>query len=215
MKTKLIELGHDCWQMLTEVPGWPDAPKKIRVRRAIPILLPCVLIALLMGWNSVIRDPAIRTERASQRALLDQEKELDALRLGVSDQQAAELSERAAQAGKQILKGATDLPPILDNFKKMANERHWEGNFQASDLSTEARQSAGPLNSYAVRAKLTAVPGDPDAFSALIALLDEFSSSEKRIDLTRLSIRADEQGRYTAELNLRLVGRNLDEKTAQ
>lgn len=215
MKTKIIELGQDFWQMLTEVPGWPDAPKKIRVRRAIPIILPCVLILLLLGWNSAVRDPQIRNERTSHQALVAQEKELDALRVSISEQQAADLSARAAMAEKQILKGTQDLPPLLENFKKMANARRWDGNFQASDLSTEAGSTPGPLNFYAVRAKLSSAPGNPEAFSALIALLDEFSASEKRIDLTRLSIRADEQGRYTSELNLRLVGRNLDEKTPQ
>jgi len=215
LKTKIIELGQDCVQMLTEVPGWPDAPRKILIWRAIPILLPCALILLLLGWNSVIRDPQIGNERSSHQALVAQEKELDVLRTSVSDQQAAELSARAVLAEKQILKGANELPPILENFKKLANDRRWEGSFQASDLSTEAKEPTGPLNFYAVRAKLSAAPGNPEAFSALIALLDEFSASEKRIDLTRLSIRADEQGRYTSELNLRLVGRNLDEKTPQ
>lgn len=215
MKTKLQELGQDCWQMLTEVPGWPDAPRNMRIWRAVPIILPCVLILLLWGWNGLIRDPQIQRERASHQVLLEQEKELDALRLSVSEQQAGELSARAALAGKQILNGAKDLPPLLEKFKKMANDKDWSGNFQASDLSTEAKEANTPLSFYAVRAKLSAGPGNPEAFTALVALLDEFSAAEKRIDLTRLSIRADEQGRYAAELNLRLVGRTLDEKTPQ
>ena len=215
MKTKVVNFGLACWQMLTEVPGWPDAPRGVRLRRALPIVIPCTAILLLLLWNKAVRDPRIEQERALHQTLVAQEKELDALRVDVSDQQAAELSARAALAEKQILRGAQDLPPILENLKKMANSRRWEGNFQASDLSTEAKAETAQLNFYAVRAKLSSAPGNPEAFSALIALLDEFSASEKRIDLTRLSIRADEQGRYTSELNLRLVGWNLDAKTPQ
>jgi len=201
--------------MLTEIPGWPDAPRKMRIWRAVPLVLPVVAILLLLGWKNLIRDPRMDAERASQQTLRDQEKELDALRLSVSEQQAEELAARSVMAEKQIISGAGNLPPILEKFKKMANDHAWVGNFQASDLSTETRESNALLNFYAVRARLSAGPGNPEAFSSLIALLDEFSASEKRIDLTRLSIRADEQGRYTAELNLRLVGRNLDEKTTQ
>ncbi len=215
MKTKFNEIGQDFWQMLTEVPGWPDAPRNMRIWRAVPIVLPCVVILLLLGWNNLIRDPQMEGERASQQVLRDQEKELDALRLSVSDQQAGELSARAALAEKQIVNGTKDLPPLLEKFKKMANDREWSGSFQASDLSTETKESNSALSFYAVRAKLSAGPGNPEAFTSLIALLDEFSASEKRIDLTRLSIRADEQGRYATELNLRLVGRNLDEKVTQ
>lgn len=215
MKTKIQEFGQDCWQMLCEVPGWPDAPNNMRIWRAVPIVLPCVLILLLLGWNALIRDPHVQSERASHQVLLEQEKELDALRLNVSEQQAGELSARAELANKQILKSAKELPPLLEKFKKMANDKNWSGSFQASDLSTDAKESSALLSFYAVRARLSAGPGDPEAFTALVALLDDFSASEKRIDLTRLSIRADEQGRYAAELNLRLVGRTLDEKTPQ
>jgi hypothetical protein len=215
LKTKLANFGRDCWMLLTEVPGWPDAPKKVRLRRALPILVPCVAMLLILAWNGLVRNPFIQTERASQRALLAQEQELDLLRMSVSEEQAGELAAQATQAERQILKDQQELGPILEDFKKQANDRRWEGNFQASDLSTQAAVSDGQLTFFPARAKLVSPAGNPEAFTALVALLDQLSASEKRIDLTRLSIRADEQGRYTAELNLRLVGRSPDEKTTQ
>ena len=199
--------------MLTEVPGWPDAPRQVRLRRALPILIPSAAILLLLAWNGVVRDPHILSERATHQALLTQEKEIDALRLGVSEQRAGELSARAAQIERQLLKGPQELAPILEAFKKQAAERHWAGSFQASDLSTGSPVPNAEITFIPVRAKLTASASNPGAFSDLIALLDYVSSAEKRIDLTRLGIRADEQGRYTAELNLRLVSRSPNEKT--
>lgn len=199
--------------MLTEVPGWPDAPKQVRLRRALPILIPCAAILLLLAWNTIVRDPHILGERATHQILLAQEKEIDALRLGVSEQQAGELAARAAQIERQLLKGPQELAPILEVFKKQAAERHWEGSFLASDLSTGSPTPNAEIIFIPARAKLTASSSTPEAFSGLIALLDQVSSAEKRIDLTRLWIRADEQGRYTAELNLRLVSRSPNEKT--
>ncbi len=213
MKTKLVSFGHDCWEMLTEVPGWPDAPRQVRLRRALPIFIPCAVLLLLLTWNKFVRDPHLQGERAVHQTLLAQEKEIDALRLSVSEQRAGELSARAVQVEQQILKDPKALGPVLDGLKKQAAELHWDGSFLPSDLSTGTAAPDTQLAFIPVRAKLTSVATNLEAFSALIAILDQFSRSEKRIDLTRLAIRADEQGRYTAELNLRLVARSAHEKT--
>ena len=202
--------------MLTEVPGWPDAPKKMRLRRALPILIPCGVILLLLGWNKLVRDPHIAGERASRQALLTQDKEIETLRLSVSDQQAAELSARTAQVEKEVVNDPKELGSVLEDLKRRATALHWEGNFQPSDLSTgAAKDSAAPVVFLSARAKLTSALGNPEAFASLLTLLDQVSASENRIDLTRLAIRADEQGRYTTELALRLVSRNSHEKTPQ
>ena len=200
--------------MLTEIPGWPDAPKKVRVRRSLPILVPCVVILLLLVWNKTVRDPSMRNERASHQALLDQDKEIDALRMSISEQEAAELAAKSAKAERQILKDPAEVAPILKKFKDLAVEKHWEGSFQPSDLSTgTAPDSDAQLVFSFARAKLASPPENPQAFSSLLALIDQFSAADKRIDLTRLDIRADEQGRYLAELNFRFVRRASHEKT--
>ena len=104
---------------------------------------------------------------------------------------------------------------MLQTLKQEAAARRWEGNFQSADLSTGTPSGDGQLTFFPVRAKLSATAGDVEAFSSLLTLFEQFSAAEKRIDLTRVGIRADEQGRYTAELNLRLVGRTPNEKATQ
>ena len=80
MKTKFITFGLACWHFLTEVPGWPDAPKWMRWRRALPLLVPCVAILLLLLWNVALRDPQIRAERAAHQPLFSLEEEIADLR---------------------------------------------------------------------------------------------------------------------------------------
>jgi len=203
--------------MLTEIPGWPDAPKKIRFRRALPILIPCALSLLLLAWNKGVRDPHRRHERESHQALLDQDREIEILRLGFSEQQAGELSARMTRAEREILKDSTELIPVLEGMKQKAKERQWEGGFQPYDLSaTDAPATPDEaLLFLSARAKISPASENREPFSSLLALLDVFSAAEKRIDLTRLGIRADEQGRYTAELNFRLATRSPHEKTPQ
>lgn len=135
MKTKIVNFGRDCWQMLTEVPGWPDAPRRVRFRRALPILIPAAAILLLLAWNKGVRDPRIEEERASHQALLTQEKEIDLLRATCSEQQAVELTARAAKVAQMVLNDPKDLGPLLKELKKEAAERLWDGAFQTSDLS--------------------------------------------------------------------------------
>ncbi|MEO6992683.1 MAG: hypothetical protein ABI273_03545 [Lacunisphaera sp.] len=215
MKTKLINFAQNCWQMLTEVPGWPDAPKKIRIRRSLPIVIPCTLILLIVLWNKGVRAPSIASEREANQALIAQQKEVESLSLAISEEQAGELSARTAQAQKQTVSDSKELAPLLENMKQQAAKKLWEGNFQPSNLSST--DDVPPPDSLIfflpARAKITASAGNKAAFVSLLALLDQFSSAEKRIDLTQLGIRADEQGRYTADLSFRFVARTPHAKT--
>ena len=201
--------------MLTEVPGWPDAPKKIRIRRSLPIMIPFVLIVLILVWNKAVRDPSVAAERASRQALIDQQREIEGLSLTISAEQAGELATHSAQAAKQVVGEVKELTPVLEAMKHQAAEKGWEGSFQPSNLSsTDDVPATDALVVYLpARAKITAAAGNKDAFTSLLGLLDQFSAAEKRIDLTQLDIRADEQGRYTAELGFRFVGRTPHAKT--
>lgn len=215
MRTKIVTLANDCWQALTEVPGWPDAPTRVRFRRVLPLLIPCVVMLLLSMWNKGVRDPHRQNEKISQQALLAQDNEIETLRLTSSDRQADEVAARAAQVARLILNEPQELEAILQGLKKEAADRHWDGTFQASDLSISAATPDKQLIFLPARAKLTSGPGNADAYSGLLVLLERVSASGKRIDLTRLAIRADEKGRYMVELNLRLIGRSPHEKITQ
>ena len=215
MKTKLINFVLACWQLFTEVPGWPDAPRAMRLRRILPVIIPCLAMVLLAGWNVAIRDPRIRSERAVHQPLLALEDEIASLRLSFSEQQAEDLAARSAGVAKLLLSGPAELGPLLHTFKKEAATRHWEASFIAGDPAGELPEADAQVFFLPVRGKLAAAAANPGSFPALIALLERFSSDEKRIDLTRLAIRADEQGRYAVELNLRLACPRLHEKIAQ
>ena len=215
MKTKLINLAQLCWHLLTDVPGWPDAPQWMRWRRALPLLLPCAVILLLVIWNTAVRDPRIRAARAVHQPLFAMEEEIATLRMACSEQQAAELAARSAGAAKFLLRSPAELAPILRELKKEATDRHWEANFQASDTSAETPAADAQVDFLPVRAKLAVTSAKAGSFPELIALLERYSSTGKRIDLTRLAIRADEQGRYAVELNLRLACQRIHEKTSQ
>jgi hypothetical protein len=196
LKTELINFGLACWHLLTEVPGWPDAPRRMRWRRVLPIIIPCAALLLLAGWNAAVRDPHIRKERANHQPLLSLEEDI-------------------AAAARLLLGTPAELGPLLHTLKTEATGRHWEANFQAGDASAETPEPDAQVIFLPVRARLSSAPGGPGPFPALIALLEQFSSAEKRIDLTRLAIRADEQGRYAVEMNLRLACPRIHEKTAQ
>lgn len=170
---------------------------------------------LLLIWNLAWRDPHIRKERATHASLLAMEEEIATLRLSCSEQQAQELTTRSAEVAKRLLGGPAELPPLLQTLKKETIALRWGANFQAGEVSGDTPAADDQVIFLPVRGKLTSPTGNSASFPALIALLEHISSSEKRIDLTRLVIRADEQGRYAVELNLRLACPRLHEKTAQ
>ena len=215
MKTKILNFFSTGWQVLTEVPGWPDAPRSVRFRRALPFILPCVAILLLTGWNYAVRNPQMVAQRAAHGPLLALKDEIDALRLDCSDRQALEVAARAAGVSRMILDGPQQLGPILQLLKKEAADRHWEANFQAGEVADGALPAGAQLIFLPARAKLAPPAGQPGSVAGLLALLEQYSAAEKRIDLTRLAIRADEQGRYAVEVNLRLACFVPNEKTAQ
>jgi hypothetical protein len=58
------------------------------------------------------------------------------------------------------------------------------------------------------------VVGNPAPFSTLLGVFNQISLGNKRIDLTRLGVRADEPGKLEVELNLRIACRAPHEKTS-
>ena len=215
MKTKLNNFFQDCWQTLTEVPGWPNAPRKVRLRRTLPLVVPFVLMLLILAWNKGVRDPHIQSVRQSNRGLSIEQGEIDSLGLKSSEQQAAELSAHAVQVAGLVLKEPGEIAALLQELKKDAAAGHWDGTFVATDASGAVVSPETNLIYLPVRAKLASSEKNPAAFAALLVLFEQLSTAQKRIDLTRMGIRADEQGRYTVELTLRLMSRIPNEKTPQ
>ncbi len=203
MKNKLHQFALDCWHILTEVPGWPDAPRRVRLRRLLPAVIPVAGMLLLFSWNHLWTQPRIRAERTVYQPLLALEKEVADLQLSGTDSGAAETASRTNEAARTLFANPKQLLPVLDEFTKTAQARGWEASFQALPAPAAPPASEAALYFVTARGKLVPSAGNAQAFSSLLGLLEQFSPPNRSIDLTRLMIRADEQGRQTAEVILR------------
>jgi len=129
LKSNLVKFGQAIWLILTEVPGWPDAPQRLRVRRLIPLVIPVAAMALLFLWNVAWHQPRIQATRTAHQPLLALEQEVANLRLLVSDLQATELSEHAAKSARILLPEPSQLTPLLETLTAKAHARGWEATF--------------------------------------------------------------------------------------
>jgi hypothetical protein len=215
LKIEFPRLFRRAWLALTEVPGWPDAPRWVRLRRMMPMIVPCVAALGLTSWTMFVREPAKRAERAAYQPLIELEDDVAALQLACSEQQANELQARADEVSTLLLSSADDAPAFLDGFRASIRALGWEATFQNYDAATEPPAADALVGFAPARVRLTPVNGAPAPFPALLAALEQFLSARKRIDLTRLAVRADEPGRTTAEVNLRVAFLVTHEKTPQ
>ena len=215
MKNKLRPFLRSAWLLLTEVPGWSDAPLAVRLRRTVPIVLPCAGIAAVLTWNFAWQAPQIRAQREAHAPLLALEAEIASLQLASSEQQAVELAGQAEQAAHLLLSTPAELAPLLRGLKKEATDRGWDASFHPGEPVTETTGTVARISYQPVRVKLTRTAGPTETYVSLLALLERFSTSGKRIDLMRLAIRADENRWQSVEANLRLACLPLHEKTSQ
>jgi hypothetical protein len=132
-----------------------------------------------------------------------------------SDQQAVEAGVAAEKAGTVLLASPDEVPALLARLRDSIRAEGWDAVFQAYDaLPVEAGADATPVQFVAARAKLVPVEGHPAAFQTLLGIFDQFSMPDRRIDLTRLGVRADEPGKFEVELNLRIACRVPDEEAS-
>jgi hypothetical protein len=215
LKNKLPPFLHHLWLLLTEVPGWSDAPLSVRLRRTVPVVVPCTGIAVLLTWNLAWHTPQVDLQRAAHAPLLALEAEIESLQLASSEQQTIELTAQAEQVSRQLLQTPQELAPFLRTLKKEATDRGWEASFHPGELLVEAMEPGVSIAYQPVRVKLAPAAGHAEAYASLLALLERFSTAGKRIDLMRLAIRADENRWQTVEANLRLAYPILHAKTPQ
>lgn len=205
MKAELISKLKAGWCILTEVPGWPDAPFGARFVRSLPIVIPTIAIIGIAVWDLAYYAPKRAEQRALIAPLAQLEQEISALQIASSEQQVAELAVRSATASR-LLVDATDVPALFKELKAAAAAKGWDATFVRGEVAEEAPGDAPSGIMYLpVRAKFRAQPGNTDRFSSFLTFLDQLSSGGKRIDLTRVAIRADESHWQTVEANLRLV----------
>jgi hypothetical protein len=207
LKTRFLSFFTRIWLVLSEVPGWPDAPLTVRLRRIAPILVALIGVVAIVAWERGWRDPERHRIRASHSPLVGLDEEINQLRLVCSDQQAAESATEAEAAAAILLDSPDEVEAMLRDLRDRIRAQGWEAVFQAYDATTDVPETAGAVQFVVARASLTPVEGKPAAFQSLLGVFDQISAAHKRIDLTRLGVRADEPGKLEVELNLRIACR--------
>ena len=205
MKIKLMAWLRTSRRILTEVPGWPDAPVGMQLRRAMPVLVPCAAMVLLLDWQLLVHAPRVREQRTALAPLVALETEVETLKIACSGQQVEELAAGAALASRLLIDAPAALPDFLAALKTNAAGHGWEANFVAADVGGSVPFDGAVVGYLPVRAKMVPLPGNADVFGSFVELMARFSGSEKRIDLIRLSVRADEDRWQLVELNFRLA----------
>jgi hypothetical protein len=203
------------WRLLTDVPGWPNAPRSVRLRRILPIALPCAGLILLFSWKLTVIDPRKRADALAHQPIQALVDDIASLRLDCSDQQAVEMAELADKTSNLALAEAGEMSKVLASIRQLAEDRGWAANLQSSESADEPPAPDAQLAFMQARGRLSSATGHHGSFASLLALLEQLSVAEKRIDLMRLTIRADEKGRYAVEVNFRLARLVTHEKTAE
>ena len=113
-------------------------------------------------------------------------------------------ADRAAAASHLLLASPADVPIFLQALKADATRGGWDATFIASDPANSPPPEGAVVGFVPVRAKLVPLPANQEVFASLLQFTERLSASEKRIDLIRLSVRADEHRWQLVELNFRL-----------
>jgi hypothetical protein len=212
LKNNLVRFFVNIWLVLSEVPGWPDAPLALRMRRNAPMLIPLIGVVALAGWKLGWISPEMEADQLGGAPLVALDEEVAALRLACSEQQAAEVAAQSRAAAATLIDSSVDVAIYLRQWREKIRASGWEATFQAYDAPVGPDAEAGGVVFATARATLLPVAGRPEAFSALLGIFDQISGADKRIDLTRLGVRADVPGKLEVELNLRLACRAVHEK---
>jgi hypothetical protein len=181
----------------------------LKIKLLLPLLVPAACAAALLGWRWTVFAPEVRSEREARRPLQDLEQETARLRGEISAREAADLGRRARELAAALPQTPETLAPALEGWRKRIAAARWEGAFSPG----EPGQGAGWAP---VRLQLRPGAENDRPWASLLVILDEFSAPEAHIGLTRLAVRADEGGTYSAEASLRLAcAIPLREKSAQ
>ncbi len=212
MNTRLKTVGHEAWDFLTVIPGWPDAGRIARTFYVLPLVVPFLALLGLLAWNRLIREPQVNQVRAVCQQALQLEDEVAALRLAWSEDQAAESAAASALLTAGLLRDPADLAAQIATMQTAATALGWSATIVANDPDNEPPNADGLVH-RSVRGRLVPAADNPAAFASLLALLEQLPPPGKHGSLTRLTVRADDQGRLAVEFGARYAARPPDAKT--
>lgn len=192
------------WHALSDVPGWPDAPARVRFRRFLPIFVPCVGIASLLAWWVLAHRPHVRSLEIKYAPAVELAREVDRLKLKWSDNETIELESRAEAASKQLLDDPEAVPALLAQIRDGCDDVGWDASLQAFDSGDEMTIEGTPIEFVPVLAKLTPRPEATDVCGSLVGILERIHSHAIWTDLTRMEVHANDDGIEVVEMNLRV-----------
>jgi Tfp pilus assembly protein PilO len=214
LKTNALRWLVSAWRLLTEVPGWPDAPPALRLRRSLPLLLPLLGVCALQGWEWRHAAPRLAAAYRDHEELLALERSVAGLRLAFSEEQVAALVEREGSLRRQLPRDVAEVKEILHGLEREAHGLGWQLAFRVP--SAVPHPEAGEaLVELPVRCRLKPLAGNRDPFGSLLAVVERCARSPRRIGLMRMSISADEGKWQTVDLGLRFVLPVSHAQTAQ
>jgi len=215
LKTDPARILGSAWTALTGVPGVPDAPLGARWRRALPMLIPLVATAALLGWKLGYSDRHLRAERLDRVPLLQMEREADVLRIACSVRAVDDSRARAGTARRSLVAGPGAVGAALNSLASSLAVQGWKGKFVPADAGTEPAAVGSRVGFLQAGGTLQPASGNRSPWQTLLPILDQLSEHGQPIDLTRLVIRADEEGRYSVETRLRMACLFENEKETQ
>jgi len=209
LKTEVSRPLATLWQALSEVPGWPDAPARVRLRRLWPLVLPLAGCLILAVWSGLIREPHRNGVRAAHAGLLTLEEETEVLRQTLSEQTATELTAAANAARALLLESPAVLQERLQAFIGDARAAGWNATFQIYAQADDGPSAEGdaPFILTPARVHLEPREGNADRYTSLVATLARLAALPGRIEITRVSVRADQPGVPVVDVNLRAACR--------
>jgi hypothetical protein len=205
LKTKLRKLLPTVWKSLTDVPGWPDAPVSLRLRRSLPFVLPLLATGLLLTWYFGYALPRRRELHATHAPLLQLEREVASLHQAFSEQQVAEIAVREADLVRILPADAKAVREILRTIEQEAQRLGWEVAFSAPTVSDNGGRKEQGVGEVPVRLRLKPAAANVEPFATLLNVMDQLSAQTRRIGLMRLAISADEGRWQTVEVGLRFT----------
>jgi hypothetical protein len=205
VKTSWRSLALGAWQVLTEVPGWPEASFGARLWRALPVALPVLgaagLTVLVFGWQR----PRHEALRAAYAPAIELDREVAGLRLAFSDLVAAELAETEATLRRQLAARPADLRALLAELPDAARRHGWNCTVPTVAIPSGAPgDEAGWPEFFDFRARLVPSETNSDPIGSLLQLLERLRQDPRQIVLRRLAVGADVGQRHTVEAAFRL-----------
>lgn len=204
MKTELPRPLLKVWHMFTEVPGWPDAPARVRVWRLFPLALPCFMVAGLLCWRWFVHETEVARTRAYFGDVIALQDELSALRLACSEQEAADLALAAAQARTLLAGGPDAAVARLEALRAASATLGWDLRFQTFDVDGGDGSVNDGVRFLPAVGKLDPAIPAPDALANLVRITELVFRDPIRMDLVRLQIRATDTGPGSVEMGLRI-----------